>query len=665
MKQIIILISLISLLSFSNAIPHFTFDGLESYHESLGETNKITFTIYGSLSEELNPEKMYVENYLIEDMGEFKCFLLNNVDSDDEKRTHKIQCVIIGNFERRGYILDEPKVYGFDFNDENGKTTWPEQAEKKTFLIGEIGEKIELNGEPLLLGDYGEYVNPLNKVRKDVVDKALISLPLRSSVDLARMTTSMKSAKTNYGLTQGETAYMVYKWEGQNIVYDCYNFNHNRKLIDYSAEGTYMNGKGVCDGYAKVFLNMTTSLGLECQRVVGYSKGSSYAQGRKPTATDHAWNAVKIDGKYYLVDATWGSGSCDGDSYKPGFKDSYFCTDPKIFVRGHLPADSQWQLMSPLITLDEFINMLSISMDFYSYGFKTIYPDTQTFTAKEKFTVNMTYGSDTAKTFLIHLYYLNTAENIYREEPNSCWINKQPTYAVLTCFTNYQGQYKLTIYGGPDGLKTYPQFVDYIIYSNVSAINPKGFPEAYGSSDVQITEPLYNPLKRGRMMKFNLKTSKFNNLYITNKAKNTNHFRELDNKGNGVFVGEDVYIFGQEVYISTLENNYYTHLVKYTTIRDSDSVIDATFPVSYGGTKNILYSPLLSTLQKGKTYNFKIKCEGVSEIFVIDGNNFIPLTKNGDIFTGKIQIIGYTGQVKISYTNGNYYYTIYAYQTTN
>ena len=65
MKQIIILIFLISLLSFSNAIPHFTFDGLESYHESLGETNKITFTIYGSLSEEINPEKMYVENYLI------------------------------------------------------------------------------------------------------------------------------------------------------------------------------------------------------------------------------------------------------------------------------------------------------------------------------------------------------------------------------------------------------------------------------------------------------------------------------------------------------------------------------------------------------------------------------------------------------------------------
>ena len=78
-----------------------------------------------------------------------------------------------------------------------------------------------------------------------------------------------------------------------------------------------------------------------------------------------------------------------------------------------------------------------------------------------------------------------------------------------------------------------------------------------------------------------------------------------------------------------------------------------------------MYSPLLITLQKGKTYNFKIKCEGVSEIVVIDGSNFIPLPKSGDIFTGKIQNIGYNGQVKISYANGDYYYTIYAYQATN
>jgi hypothetical protein len=81
----IIFISLILLLSCSNSLPHFTYDGIESFHE----VDKISFTIYGSLSEEINPEKMHIKNYLIEDMGEFQCFLQKNEILDDIKRTHK------------------------------------------------------------------------------------------------------------------------------------------------------------------------------------------------------------------------------------------------------------------------------------------------------------------------------------------------------------------------------------------------------------------------------------------------------------------------------------------------------------------------------------------------------------------------------------------------
>jgi len=130
-------IILISLLSFSNSLPHFIFDGIESYHQCIEEIDKISFTIYGSLSQEINPETMVVSNYFIEDMGEFKCSLLINENSENEKRTHKIVCSIIGSFPIKGYILDEPEVSGFDFNDEKGESTWPKIIEKKIFLIGE------------------------------------------------------------------------------------------------------------------------------------------------------------------------------------------------------------------------------------------------------------------------------------------------------------------------------------------------------------------------------------------------------------------------------------------------------------------------------------------------------------------------------------------------
>ena len=181
MKNITVILSLLLLFSCSNSLPHFTYDGIESFHEE----DKISFTIYGSLSEEINPEKMSIKNYLIEDIGEFQCSLQKNEATDNKKRTHKIVCTIKGTYERRGYILEEPEVVGFDFKNEKGETTWPKEAERKTFLIGELGEKIELDNEPILRGAV-DYVNPLLSVRKSTVDKALSSLPARSRTTKAK-----------------------------------------------------------------------------------------------------------------------------------------------------------------------------------------------------------------------------------------------------------------------------------------------------------------------------------------------------------------------------------------------------------------------------------------------------------------------------------------------
>lgn len=83
-------------------------------------------------------------------MGAFKCQFSTNENSINEKRKHKIVCKIMGLFPRFGYIIEEPKVHGFDFMNEDGKSSWPEIVEKKTFLIGECGSKIEIDDEPIL-----------------------------------------------------------------------------------------------------------------------------------------------------------------------------------------------------------------------------------------------------------------------------------------------------------------------------------------------------------------------------------------------------------------------------------------------------------------------------------------------------------------------------------
>ena len=136
----------------------------------------------------------------------------------------------------------------------------------------------------------------------------------------------------------------------------------------------------------------------------------------------------------------------------------------------------------------------------------------------------------------------------------------------------------------------------------------------------------------------------------------------MDNNGNGVISGEDVYIFGKEVYVATQKNGYYNYIIKYTTIRDSSASTDASFPESFAAPKNILYSPLYSSLQISVTYLFRIKCESAEKIAVLEGNNFTYLTKSGSIFSGRVKVMGNANTLNIVMVSGNSYSYFYRYQ---
>jgi transglutaminase/protease-like cytokinesis protein 3 len=55
--------------------------------------------------------------------------------------------------------------------------------------------------------------------------------------------------------------------------------------------------------------------------------------GKLPKQNDHEWNAVKIDGRWKLIDVTWASGSVSTQTGKfvPEFNDAYYGTAPEVF----------------------------------------------------------------------------------------------------------------------------------------------------------------------------------------------------------------------------------------------------------------------------------------------------------------------------------------------
>lgn len=83
------------------------------------------------------------------------------------------------------------------------------------------------------------------------------------------------------------------------------------------------NKTTICIGYAYLVKEMERLANLDCEIVIGYGKSSSSTFASD--FPDHAWNAIKLNRKWYLFDATWSAGIIDGTYvFNFDFEDKYF-----------------------------------------------------------------------------------------------------------------------------------------------------------------------------------------------------------------------------------------------------------------------------------------------------------------------------------------------------
>lgn len=181
----------------------------------------------------------------------------------------------------------------------------------------------------------------------------LINLPILTHRLTAQMPTDVERFRA------------IYYWVTHNIKgeYDMTRkSNHARKKYRNDPEAlqqwnrTYrkevfiklLNDKEtLCTGYAYLIKKMALLAGLECEIVNGYDPTNTFKSKNGPLA-NHAWNAIKIDGKWYLCDATWSSGYTDMGTYlfEYDYDDTYFLMKPSEFAKTHKPEDPQWNLLT-------------------------------------------------------------------------------------------------------------------------------------------------------------------------------------------------------------------------------------------------------------------------------------------------------------------------------
>ena len=95
------------------------------------------------------------------------------------------------------------------------------------------------------------------------------------------------------GASEYEKVRAIYNYICSNVVYDYDHLNDNSYRLQYTAYAAAINGTAVCSGVADLFYYMATAAGLEARITVN---------------DIHAWNIVKVDGKYYYLDPTWDLG---------------------------------------------------------------------------------------------------------------------------------------------------------------------------------------------------------------------------------------------------------------------------------------------------------------------------------------------------------------------
>lgn len=118
----------------------------------------------------------------------------------------------------------------------------------------------------------------------------------------------------------------------------------NNKYKKVAFKKLLKHKKTMCTGYAYLIKELSFLADIECEIIDGYGR-TVESNVDSLEIKNHSWNAVKLDNKWYLCDATWSSGYIkENNSFVKDYNDGYFLTSPILFSKNHYPADKKWLL---------------------------------------------------------------------------------------------------------------------------------------------------------------------------------------------------------------------------------------------------------------------------------------------------------------------------------
>lgn len=127
--------------------------------------------------------------------------------------------------------------------------------------------------------------------------------------------------------------------------------------------------------------------------------------------SNHAWNAVKINNNWRLLDPTWAAGTVDDidkddPKYSKEFKEIYYFTPPEKIIFNHFPDHFKYQYLAKAVPKEKFKKWPLFTSAYLSEKIIEIHPHTSMIKAK------------VGDTVIFRLKTLSNATEIYLDALN-------------------------------------------------------------------------------------------------------------------------------------------------------------------------------------------------------------------------------------------------------
>ena len=197
--------------------------------------------------------------------------------------------------------------------------------------------------------------------------------------------------------TDKEKARAAFFWLAKNIRYNLkeyynprqrsYRFSYTteaektakyQNLVDNLVKTTFRSKTGVCEEYAQSFKKICGLLHIEAEVIKGNVRNAASEIGKITNTTNHAWNAVKIDDEWLILDATWAAGYVYNGKWIRDFNDYFYDIPKDKILKSHYPEASIWMLRFGRMTEEEFYNQPIYSNTFLGLNTELVMPKTGT-----------------------------------------------------------------------------------------------------------------------------------------------------------------------------------------------------------------------------------------------------------------------------------------------